>query len=89
MSSNCSYCSDCFQTGPHKSTIGVDGYSYIQLQYFNNNDNNAPIKLPPIWPTPPTLEQRRAIHSGLPPAPFDLPDYFQDYLFYNKSNNTN
>ena len=87
MSSNCSYCSDCFQTGPHKSTIGVDGYSYIQLQEFNNNDNNAPIKLPAIYPKPPTRDQQRAINAKVPPAPFDLPDYFQDYQYYNKSNN--
>ena len=87
MSSNCSYCSDCFQTGPHKSTVGVNGYSYIQMHDFNNNDNNKPIKLPAIWPKPPTRAQQGAINARVPPAPFNLPDYFQDYQYYNTSNN--
>ena len=37
--SNCSNCSDCFQTGPHKSTVGVNRYSYIQMHDFNNNND--------------------------------------------------
>lgn len=86
MSSNCSNCSDCFQTGPHKSTVGVNGNTYIQMHDFNNNSNNKPIKFPAIYPKPPTSDQRQAIISGLPPAPFDIPDYFQDYQLYNKSN---
>jgi len=88
MSSNCYNCSNCFQTGFHKSTIGDNNYSYIQLQDFNNNDNNKSISLPAIWPKPPTQVQKKAITSGLQPAPFDLTDYFQDYQFYNASNNS-
>ena len=87
MSSNCSSTSDCYQTGPHKSTIGETGYSYIQINDYNNNSNNAPIKLPAIYPRPPTHGQQNAINNKVPPAPFDLPDYFQDYSRYNTSQN--
>ena len=85
MSNNCQYCSDCFQTGPHKSNVGENGYSYIQIQDFNNNSNNEPIKLPVIYPKPPTLAQQRAINAK-ESAPLNLPDYFQDYQYYTKSN---
>ena len=87
MSNNCPYCSDCFQTGLHDSTVGVNGYTYIQMHDFNNNSNNEPIKLPAIYPKPPTRAQQKAINKKVPPAPFDLPDYFQDYQYYNTSKN--
>lgn len=87
MSSNCSSISDCYQTGPHKSTVGETGYSYIQIHDYYNNSNNEPIKLPAIYPRSPTQRQRHAIQHKVPPAPFDLPDNFQDYSRYNTSQN--
>jgi len=63
-------CSDCFQTGPHESSVGESGSEYSVLKNYYNNYNNQPILLPFPWPQPPTPGAQR---------PFDAPDYFQNY----------
>ena len=63
-------CSNCFQTGPHESSVGESGSQYSILKNYYNNSNNHSISLPRIWPPPPPPGAQR---------PFDAPDYFQNY----------
>ena len=78
-------CSKCFQIRPNKSPVVLNKNNYMQIYNYNNNMNNIGGIVPVPYPKPPTFAQKQAIKNKQAPAPFDMPDYFQDYQLYNKS----
>ena len=82
-------CSNCFQTGPHESSVGESGSQYSILKNYYNNSNNQPLSCCPVWnaevyhiPNGQDIILPSSWPQPPPPGaqlPVDAADYFQNY----------